>query len=241
VGQILKIVAVVVGIIVIFLVLTVGYYGLVPGISTIMRADKPRDLGISYTEQDRLNGRAKINWQLEELPSSLPPEQSLIYSGQKDVTASFSSQELTAWLDNNWKYTPITNAQIKISQDNTIEMSGILHTDRIETYARVMHAPEDFYSTLMNYHWLFIGKPPIYIKVSATITHNIAQAKIYKFQIGRFSISPDLLSQNNNIFTEAAEWQIKSIPGLNIRSLSFKNGFTEFDGTLPAVISRVIE
>jgi len=40
VRQTLKIVAVAVGIIVIFLVLAVGYYGLVPGISTIMRADK---------------------------------------------------------------------------------------------------------------------------------------------------------------------------------------------------------
>ena len=239
--RILKIVLAVFLIVALTLILVAGYYGFVPGISTVMRTNKPRNLGITYTEQDRLNGRAKIGWQLQELPPSTPPEQSLIYSGQKDVTATFTSQELTVWINKKWKYIPITDAQIRVNQDSTVEMSGILHTDRIKTYAMIMQAPAEFDDILRNYGRFLMGNIPIYLKTEAVIKDNTAQIKLYEFQLGRYSISPYLLAQNTGLFARAAEWQISSIPGVNIQSLTFQNGSASFAGTLPAVISRVIQ
>ena len=39
-------------VLVIAAILTAGYLGFVPGLSTIMGADKPKDLGITYTQDD---------------------------------------------------------------------------------------------------------------------------------------------------------------------------------------------
>lgn len=228
--------------IVIILVLIGGYYGFVPGVSSIFGSNKPKDLGVSYTEQDRLGGRAKIGWQIDTLTAGLPPEKSLIYSGSKAVDTSFTEKELTAWINKSWNYAPLTNCQIRINPDNTAEFSGILHISQINKYKDVMGGSTvDLDKVLPGFLKYIPSNPPVYMKASASVINNQVTCSITAFSIGRYSISADWLKKNSGLFEKAAEWQISRIPGTSIKSLTFSNGQVQFDGTLPAKISRTTE
>jgi hypothetical protein len=228
--------------IVVVLALVGGYFGIVPGVSKIFAADKPKDLGVTYTEQDRLAGRAKAGWQLAELPAGLPLAQSLQYSGSHPVNNTFTDKELTAWINKSWNYIPFTDCQIRVNSDGTAEFSGILHTNRLKDYAAAMGQSQDFEKYLPSITKYLVGNPAVYIKAKGgVINDNVVNADIQAMQIGRYSVPESWLQDNANNFVAAAEWQIEQIPGLSINSLTFKAGGVVFDGSLPANISRTLE
>ena len=227
--------------IIIVLVLTGGYFGFVPGVSSIFGSNKPKDLGVSYTEQDRQSGRAKIGWQINTLPAGLPPEKSLVYAGSKDVNAAFTEKELTAWINKSWNYIPITNCQIRINPDNTAEFSGILNISRIKKFETAMGGgATDIDKVLPGFLKYLPSSPPVYMKASASVINNQVTCSVTAFSIGRYSVSADWLKKNSSLIENAAEWLIKRIPGTSIQSLTFSDGQVKFNGTLPASISRTI-
>lgn len=67
------------------LTLGLGYYGFVPGLSTLLGSAKPRDLKVEPTPQDLESARAKTGIAFGELPKGLPAAVSLEFSGRKDV------------------------------------------------------------------------------------------------------------------------------------------------------------
>jgi hypothetical protein len=224
------------------LVLVGGYYGFVPGVANIFGSNKPKDLGVTYTEQDRLDGRAKIGWTINTLSPGLPPEQSLVYTGSKAVDASFTEKELTAWINKSWNYAPLTNCQIRVNPDNSVEFSGILHINRIKDYETAMGGnATDFDKLLPGFVKYLPSSPPVYMKASASVVNNQVSCTIQAFSIGRYSFSSDWLEKNSSLFENAAEWQISRIPGVSVNSITFSNGQVQFDGTLPASISRTVQ
>ncbi len=77
-----------------------------------------RDLGVRPDAQDLSSAQTKFSgW-------------------RKGQLASFNSAELTAWLHHSeTAATPLVDAQVRINADNSIEISGLLVTDRLEPYA----------------------------------------------------------------------------------------------------------
>ncbi len=161
--------------IVIVLALAGGYFGLIPGVSKVFAADRPRDLGVTYTEQDRLNGRVKAGWKLTELPAGLPPALSLQYAGSHPVNTIFTNKELTAWINKSWNNIPLTNCQIRVNNDGTAEFSGILHTSRIKNYAAAMGGTGDFEQYLPSVTKYLVGNPAIYIKAKGSVSDNYVE------------------------------------------------------------------
>jgi len=104
------------GILIIIIVLVGGYFGLVPGVSSIFGFDKPKDLGITYTEADRLSGRAKAGWEVIELQPDLPPEESYNFTGQNAVDTTFNERELTAWANEPRTNFPLSDCQIRVNE-----------------------------------------------------------------------------------------------------------------------------
>ncbi len=228
--------------IVVVVALAGGYFGIIPGVSKVFAADKPKDLGITYTEQDRLNGRVKTGWNLTELPAGLPPEQSLKYSGSHPVNTTFNNKELTAWINKSWNHIPLTDCQIRVNNNGTAEFSGILHTNHIKDYAAAMGETGDFEQYLPSVTKYLIGSPAIYIKAKGSVTNNyVGDVEVEALQIGRFSVPTNWLQENGDALADAAQWQIDQIPGLTINSLTFNSGGVAFDGTLPDSISRTLK
>ena len=128
------------------LVLVAGYFGFVPGVSSLFGSDKSRDLGVTYTSADYQSARQKGNIQRVNLPSNTPPEQSLKFSGQHAANINLTDNEVTALInEKSWRYFPVHDAQVRFNADGTGEFSGILELDTLKDYAKARgYSEEDF-------------------------------------------------------------------------------------------------
>ena len=238
----------------VIIVLGLGYLGFIPGVSSIFGADKPRDLGVTYTAADGDNAIKKSGRQITVLPSNLPPADSLKYSGQKAVDVSLTQAEFNAYINDKWEYYPVTGVQVKISPDGTVEASGILRIDRFHGLADALQVPQDVRDKVKDYIKVIPGNPAFYVKGKAEVINGqITTLDFPEVQIGKFTIPQSGLPglNQNSMFGEltlpqstlralkqstidAIYWFFGRIPGFSVKSFNFNGGKVNFNGTLPA-------
>ena len=191
-------------IIILIPIFVLGFMGFVPGLSTILGTDKPRDLGIKYSQQDLKSVRAKSRIEYKTLPDTSVPSQTRQFSGKRNVTAEFTSAEITATLNNRpWKYWPYQNVQIKFNADGSGEISGVLLKNKVEGYAAVIGAPQEAIDFVMKY---LPANPVFYVKIKATLVDNkIGIFEPENFEIGRIPMPLSLfLSMSGNKLIQSA-------------------------------------
>jgi hypothetical protein len=76
-----------------------AYLGCVSGLSSVFGTDKPRDLGIKYSQADFDSARAKSLIEYIALPAGTPDELSLQRSGSRPVNTFFTSAEASALMN----------------------------------------------------------------------------------------------------------------------------------------------
>ena len=182
---------------VIIAALILGYFGFVPGLSDVMGANTPRDLGVKATASSLSSANSKLGVTFSTLPADAVGAASLSETGSHPVSATLTSEEVTALLNDHaakWKYYPIDNIQVRINPDNTIEMSGVLRIDRWSGYADAIGLPESVRSQVRPYLSLLLTNPSIYMKGTLSIQGNV-QLYISDLQLGRVS-SPQGLTDN---------------------------------------------
>lgn len=249
----------IIGLIVVILIVLVpavylGMLGYIPGLSSILGAKKPLDLGIKYTKEDfdAAHGRSGVNY--EELKDAKGAESSISFSGSHDVNTSWTSEEMTALLnDRPWKYWPISKVQLRINSDNTVEMSGIINSVKLKGYAQAIGVS----AAVADRTNLLPGEAAFYLKGSASLSDNqVSSFDITGAKLGAVSISPSLLLSANNSLTQVAYAEdLKSelskysgkkgyivdfinsklswVQGFFAKRAEFKNAKLEFDGKLP--------
>lgn len=165
-------------------VLALGYFGFIPGLSSLMGTNKPRDLGIKYTEEDRKSARGKSQIEYVALPANTPPEESRQYSGSRPIKAEFSSTEITALMNNRpWKYFPYSNVQVKFNADGSGEISGVLIKDKLPGYGAAIGVPKEAVEFAMKF---LPSNPVFYVKGKAALADNkVSVFEPQKFEIGR--------------------------------------------------------
>jgi len=240
-------------ILVIGAVLVLGFLGYIPALSKFLGTDKPRDLGITYTEQDRVSAREKSGIVYEELPASTPAEMSVQRSGSKKVTNSWTSEEVTALLNNRpYKYWPITDVQIKLNADGTAELSGVLIKDKFVGFAAGIGVPAEAIAVFMKY---LPAEPTFYVKAKASLKDNaVNEFDVQSVSLGKMplpvttllaGINPirpvyaaDLLSElsryqnKRQIVIDFINQRLGKITGFNAKRADFNGGKLNFDGTL---------
>jgi hypothetical protein len=221
--------------IVIFLVVPVlllGYLGFIPGLSEVFGSNKPRDLGIKYTEADRLNAYTKNAVESLSLPTTASAAASIKYEGKKNLNVSFTQEELTA-LNNSvtWKYYPISNLQIKISPNGIGEVSGLLHIKKILPYISLTHSTKEVEEVMSKYSISF--DTPFYLKGSVKVVDNQVSLVGQQVQIGRLTIPQNLVTENIPALEDFAEKRITTVPNLSIKSFNLDGGKANFIGTVP--------
>jgi len=239
----LKWLSITLGVLIIIIVLVGGYFGLVPGVSNIFGSNKARDLGITYTEADRLSGRDKAGWEVNELASDLPPEESYSFTGLNAIDTTFNERELTAWANDPWSYFPLSDCQIRVNDDNTVEFSGILDIGMLQDWVDAMGVTDEYSELINDYlRWFMWGNPPFYVKLSASVTNGqVINPQIYSAQVGRFSVPTSLIEGNINELVGYAMWQANNIDGFSVETVEIADGGIRFVGTMPAVISRSVK
>jgi hypothetical protein len=218
--------------------LILGYYGFIPVLSDVMEANKPKDLGVTYTSADLDSANSKLGVIFKNLPPTDSGATSLTKTGQKQLIASFTSAELTALLNDHsqkWKYYPIKNIQVKISNDGVIELSGVLQADRFTGFADAVEVRESSRSQVRPYLYVVSSNPSIYMKGSLSITNNVVQTDIQRIEVGRLSVSGDQVNSYkgalDSFIQDRANGRI-----IKINAASFKNGQVNVDALIPQEI-----
>jgi hypothetical protein len=234
--KILKLFLVFILLLIILVVGVLGYFGFVPVLSSVFGSDKPRDLGVKYTEKQYADYVVNAKTQIVTTKEAVLPENSLIYSGKVDLTQSFTQEEIAARLNYaKWKYMPVKNVQIRINNDGSVEFSGVVVYDRLSGFIDREGAGQYSKTDVekgLNYIKLLGRDFPVYAKFKASISNNQLTETIQTIEVGRFSIP---LKQVNadNVVTSVSQSIMNKVPGFYVKSVTFENGKMNFEGSVP--------
>jgi hypothetical protein len=235
--KLLKILMVVIIFIILVIVLMVGYYGFVPGLSTVMGADKPKDLGVKYTKAHYDQFSNKLNGDIIPITTSVSPAESITYSGKIDVNKDFSQEEISSRLNyGRWKYMPIKNVQVRINNDGSLEFSANLVMDRIAGFIEREGMGKwsiDDVSKGMNFIKLVRVDPPIYARLKASISNNQPNGNIEAITVGKFNVPLETVNANETAISLFRAITSKA-SSFYAKSVTFNQGKMHFEGTLPA-------
>jgi hypothetical protein len=228
-------IAITLGIVILAGVLVVGYYGFIPGISDLLGANQPQDLGIRYTASDLNSANSKLGVTYKTLTATDNGFNSLSRSGEKQVVTSLTSAELTALFNDHsqrWKYYPIKDIQVKIGDDGSVELSGVLQVSRFGGLAEALEIPEGARSQVRPYLSYVSSNPSIYVKGKLSVTNGVADSNIDSIQVGRFTIPADQMQNIQPVIErfiqDRADGRI-----IHLNSVSFSGGRAQIDALIP--------
>ncbi|VVA43468.1 conserved hypothetical protein [Candidatus Roizmanbacteria bacterium] len=172
------------------IILGLGYIGYIPAVSKLLGTNKPKDLGVRYTEQDRVEARAKSNIEWTTLPSSTSDEQSIQRFGRHNVDTNWTSAQMTALMNNPpWKYWPYNNAQVKFNADGSAEISTGINKAVFPSYAAFMGIPKVAATFIMK---LLPPQPVVYLKIKTSLVDNqVAIFEPQSFELNRIPLPID--------------------------------------------------
>jgi hypothetical protein len=204
---VIGIIAVIIG------VLALGYLGFIPGLSDIMGTNKPRDLGVTYSEANYASGIAKVPGAVVINPEYLCVGCSYKSSGSVTIDTSFTEEEFTAMFNKrNETKGPIQDAQFKFNADGSMEASAMIDHPQI--------------------------KGPIYIKGEITgYTSRGLEFDLEEVEFGRAQIPQDQIPEAEKIVEDAIDQTFANNPGLSITKIAIEDGEIVFDGTLPKEVT----
>jgi hypothetical protein len=211
-----------------------GYFGFIPYANKLFGSDKPRDLGIRFAPGDTLKAQEKVGVKLVALPKGTPVTESIKLKGKKPASYTMSSAEISALANNRpWKYYPLSNVQIKINTDNAVEVSGMLDTVKLMSYAQAigfdLSAPKEY----MNKYHVNLENMPFYIKGTGNVTEGKVALNFQRVELGRLSLPSEVLSKAQAPVISFVETFMSKAPGFYAKRLEANSGKLIFEGSVP--------
>jgi hypothetical protein len=216
-------------------VIVLGYLGFMPGVSNLFGSNQAKDLGVTFTANDYQSARAKMGTAITDLPTASAPENSISFSGQKAIKATFTEAEFNSLLNKrDWKYYPLKDSQLKINPDGSAEFTAVLIKGRVEDFARAVGASESTLGELTNYLKLLPGDPAIDIKGTCSVVNGKISQSITGFKVGKLDFTKQVQDNSGNI-VNWVQSDLFTLPGVSIKNFQLINGKVNFEGTLPDV------
>jgi hypothetical protein len=161
-----------------------GYMGYIPAIAKLLGTNKPKDLGIRFTEQDHIDARAKGKVEWSTLPATSSDELSIQRFGKHDVDIELTSSQASSLMNNRpWKYWPYQNIQVKFNADGSAEVSGGLNKTVVPSYAAAIGIPKVAIEFAMK---LLPPSPVFYLKMRTSLKDNhVAIFEPQSFELNR--------------------------------------------------------
>lgn len=215
-------------------VVALGYFGFMPGLSGLMGTNKPRDLGMEYSEASFNSALEKADVEMEELSASDP--RMIAYEGSHKVKASFTDEELTSHANNrDWVGYPVSDVQVRINDDDTAEVSGILKLTQIQPFLQAMDVSQAEFEEALEKANIPLKDVPFYAKGFGTAEDNTLDITMTNFEVGRFPVPKNILDQYQDELTDFGHSIMRNIPGFSVNEARFEDGSIYFDGELPDV------
>lgn len=193
-------------------VLALGFLGFVPGLSDLLGTNKPRDLGVRYTDADYLSALAKIPGHTitnaEDVCITCP----FVSRGSVPVDSTFTQAEFTAHLNKlNSKKGPLRDVQVKFNADGTVETSGLMKDPRLTA--------------------------PVYVKGRLVSTSDRGVTlDVQSVEVGRLGVGSSEAEQAEQLANQAVANFFNQNSGMSVESLQVQDGHMKFKGTFPAEI-----
>lgn len=219
-------------------VIVLGYFGFVPGVSDVMGANAPRNIGVSTTATSLSSVNSKLGVTYSTLPATAVGKASLSETGSRQISVQLTSAEVTALINDHasrWKYYPIEDVQVKINADNTIELSGVLRVDRWSSYADAIGLPEATRSQVRPYLGYVQTNPSIYIKGTLSI-QGYPQMGMSELQIGRVTIPADQANAYAGALAYFAS-DVTNLYQLHISQMYAQGGSLVVVGSIPTNVA----
>jgi hypothetical protein len=218
--------------IVVLVILALGFFGLFPGVSTLLGANKPKDLGVKYTQADLDAGRAMTGVSLQEQPTV----KSLTFDGSKSISGEYSDQTITAMINGaKYKYYPLSNTQLRINPDGTVEASGVINISKVGQWSLDLGAQEGLVAKAKSYIGIVSPSPSFYLKGAMSVTNNQISLNLTEAKVSRFTAPKSIIDQYQGPLADFVEERMANVPGLQVRSAKFESGKLLLDANYPAV------
>lgn len=217
------------------IILVLGYFGIIPFVAHILKTDKPRDLGITVSQNDRDKNK-EIFGDIQRFFDSgdIENDTKIEYFGSVSRNVTLTSSQVTASIiDNQWRYKPVSEVQIKFGDNGDLEASGMLHADKVKQYLINSGINQDEINAWFDKLNLNEKNIPFYIKANIEVIDNQLSISVSYLELGRLPIPNNLVSSNVGVVAEAINKRIKSIPNLDIKELKISEGVVSFIGTTP--------
>ncbi len=220
--------------IVILIVLFFGYLGLVPGVSGLMGTNKPKDLGVSFSQEDLDSGNQKTQVKLGTLAESTSIDKSLVYQGQKEVEMTLTSAEITAMANNSkWKYNPLSNVQVRINEDGSAEASGYIDFQAAKDYALALGVSSTDIDQVLEKFPIPQTQFPFYLKGTGSVSNDQVSLNLQQAKLANIAVPTDIVNTYLDPAVSFIENEYLSNDSVNIEKLENQSGNAYFKGTLP--------
>lgn len=221
------------------IILILGYMGIISSVSDLFGFNKPRDLGVTWTKDDYNRAHQKTDVKLIIESGEVIPEESIIFEGSRRVDLNLTDTEITAIINNNqnnWKYFPVSDVQIKIGDDGLTQVSGIIHVDRLEGYFAATGANYENIKKAKDTLKFIPDEIPFYTIGTASVTDNVGDLSFTKVELGKVSVPSNYLTEYKGLINDFFNQQLNAFPGFFVKSWDLSDGNVNFKGTLPESI-----
>ena len=186
-----------------------GATGLVPGVSGLMGTNRPRDLGVRYTDADYESGLQKIPGHSVTNPEYMCVTCDYVSEGSVPADATFTQEEFTAQVNTlNAEKGPVSDAQVRFNEDGTLETSAAVADSR------------------------FSG--PVYAKGRiADYSPRSVRVEVEDAEVGRIGMDDARRTEVSNLVNRFIGDFFTKNPGLSVEELGVESGGVKFKGTFP--------
>lgn len=219
---------------VIVAVLVGGYLGLIPGISRLFGSDKPRDLGVTFTEADFKSMEAKTGATAEPMPAEETASITIKHVGSHPVDATFTQEEFTSKVSNRkWRDNPFGDVQVKFNADGSAEASGILKLPIATRFFAAMGiASADVEAAAAKFH-VPMANVPFYFKGTGVAENNHIVPNLTALEIGRVPVPQSIINQYQQQAADLATDLLGRVQGFSMEKAEIVDSKLHFVGTLP--------
>lgn len=199
------------------IVVLVAMTGLVPGLSRVVGADHPRDLGVTATAEDYDRVVEEVSFLLKKAPAGADASK----AGPRHIDREFTEGELTALLAHEATgSSPIRDPQVRIHADETVEIALSISKKALPPEV-VKFLPRATPEVL-----------PLYVKGRLDVAgQSEVELAIERLEVGRIPLPLSVLGADAQAeLTDVINDELRA-PGLALEDLIFRDGAVRVKGT----------
>lgn len=201
-----------------------------------------KDLGVKYTMDDYNSIINKLNYKTNNIISG---EYDVNYGPVKNVDMTFTSEELTAFVnENNPGVNKLKNFQLRINNDGTIEIVCNINIDYLLNDLLDSKYSKEKIENEIPAIGILPDNVNLYIHFSGTVVNNKLDLNIETISIQGMRIPYSFISDNkvryeieSSVNNRISEFNIET--GSNFNRISIDNSQIRIQGAIPSSIERI--